>query len=50
MASKATRATGKLIDIKSNPIIGMASKHMEPYRFSEEEALEVGILYLPTQA
>lgn len=35
---------GKLTGLKSNSIIGMASKHMEQYRFSEEEAREVGMI------
>ena len=30
--------------LKSNALIGMASKHMEQYRFSEEEAREVGMI------
>lgn len=41
---KTTRATGNLTGLTSNSVIGMASKHMEPYRFSEEEAREVGMI------
>ena len=35
---------GKLTRLKSNSIIGRASQHMEQYRFSEEEAREVGMI------
>ena len=35
---------GKLTGLKSNALIGMASQHMEQYRFSEEEAREVGMI------
>lgn len=36
--------TGKLTGLKSNALIGMASKHMERYRFPEEDTVEVGMI------
>ena len=37
------KITPKIV-YKPNTLIGMASKHMEPYRFSQDEAAEVGML------